>query len=426
MILSKEPLSIIFLYFDFTDDDHIYKETQKMKIKLISIIVIATLFSGLGWKLYTSQNEAVENKASALTTVELGDIESVVTSQGTLEPKNYVDIGAQVSGMILKMHIEIGDHVKNGDLIAEIDPDVYEASVLANQAELKNLQAQKAEKQAYLKQAQQKYDRNVRLYKSKAVSQEVLQDSENTLDITKANIMAVDAQIEKAQSTLSASETNLKFTKIYSSMNGTVVSQEVQEGQTINASQTTPTIVQVANLDTMTVVAEVAEADVMKLKPDMDVYFSTLGSGERKWNGIVRQIEPTPEIVNDVVLYNVLVDVDNEDGVLMSGMTTQMFFVLASAKDVPVIPVSVLKHRVEEKDTAQGQAYRVVVEESDGPKPRVIIVSVADRTHAAITEGLQVGEKIITTPPANKKRAKSEKEKSKNMGPGGPSGRRGL
>ena len=266
----------------------------------------------------------------------------------------------------------------------------------------------------------------MRLYKSKAVSQEVLQDSENTLDITKANIMAVDAQIEKAQSTLSASETNLKFTKIYSSMNGTVVSQEVQEGQTINASQTTPTIVQVANLDTMTVVAEVAEADVMKLKPDMDVYFSTLGSGERKWNGIVRQIEPTPEIVNDVVLYNVLVDVDNEDGVLMSGMTTQMFFVLASAKDVPVIPVSVLKHRVEEKDTAQGQAYRVVVEESDGPKPRVIIVSVADRTHAAITEGLQVGEKIITTPPANKKRAKSEKERSKKMGHGGSPGTGGL
>jgi len=392
--------------------------------KIIVITLILILLLGLGWKLYQANNESIENKANALTTIELGSIESVVTSQGTLEPKDYVDIGAQVSGMILNMHVEIGDYVKSGDLIAEIDPDVYEANVLANQAELKNLQAQKAERQAYLKQAQQKFDRNKQLFNSKAVSLEALQDTENMLDITKANLMAIEAQIEKAQSTLDAAKTNLQFTKIYSSMDGTVVSQEVQEGQTINASQTTPTIVQLANLDTMTVVAEVAEADVMKLNKGMDVYFTTLGSGERKWNGIVRQIEPTPEIVNDVVLYNVLVDVDNADGVLMSGMTTQMFFVLASAKDVPVIPVSALTKKVEEQDSNLGQAYRVVVEENAGPKPRVIIIGAADRTHAAVISGLKVGDKIITTPRPNNKGDRSDKEdkKGENRGRGGPSG----
>jgi len=392
--------------------------------KIIVITLILILLLGLGWKLYQANNESIENKANALTTIELGSIESVVTSQGTLEPKDYVDIGAQVSGMILNMHVEIGDYVKSGDLIAEIDPDVYEANVLANQAELKNLQAQKAERQAYLKQAQQKFDRNKQLFNSKAVSLEALQDTENMLDITKANLMAIEAQIEKAQSTLDAAKTNLQFTKIYSSMDGTVVSQEVQEGQTINASQTTPTIVQLANLDTMTVVAEVAEADVMKLNKGMDVYFTTLGSGERKWNGIVRQIEPTPEIVNDVVLYNVLVDVDNADGVLMSGMTTQMFFVLASAKEVPVIPVSALTKKVEEQDSNLGQAYRVVVEENAGPKPRVIIIGAADRTHAAVISGLKVGDKIITTPRPNNKGDRSDKEdkKGENRGRGGPSG----
>lgn len=396
---------------------------MKMTKRFNLITITLILFLVLGWVFYTSKNETKENKASALTTIELGSIESVVTSQGTLEPKNYVDIGAQVSGMILNMHVEIGDHINSGDLIAEIDPDVYEANVLANQAELKNLQAQKAEKQAYLKQAQQKFDRNTQLFNAKAVSQEVLQDSENTLDITKANLMATEAQIEKAQSTLDAARTNLEFTKIYSSMNGTVVSQEVQEGQTINASQTTPTIVQVANLDTMTVVAEVAEADVMKLKKDMDVYFNTLGSGERKWSGTVRQIEPTPEIVNDVVLYNVLVDVDNADGVLMSGMTTQMFFVLASAKDVPVIAVSALINRVEKQDIPTGQAYRVVVEEGTGPKPRIILVGATDRTHAAVVSGLAVGEKIITMPKNNKKGSNSAKDNNnQNRGRGGPRG----
>jgi len=397
---------------------------MKLTKKLIVMTLILIVFFGIGWKYYQSKNETIENKANALSTIELGSIESVVTSQGTLEPKNYVDIGAQVSGMILLMHVEIGDYVESGDLIAEIDPDVYEANVLANQAELKYLQAQKAEKQALLKQAQQKVDRYTGLFNSKVVSEETLQDSEYTLEITKANLMAIEAQIEKAESTLDASKTNLEFTKIYSSMNGTVVSQAVQEGQTINASQTTPTIVQVANLNTMTVVAEVAEADVMKLKKGMDVYFSTLGSGDRKWNGVVRQIEPTPVILNDVVLYNVLVDVDNADGVLMSGMTTQMFFVLASAKDVPVIPVSALKKRVEEQDSPLGQAYRVVVEEETGPKPRIIIVGAADRSHAAVISGLEVGDKIITTPRPNKKGDSSGKENNTNgnRGRGGPPG----
>jgi len=371
------------------------------------LIVITVIFSMGGWWISNRQNSKAEKQADALTTVELGNIESFVTSQGTLEPKDYVDIGAQVSGMILTLHVQIGEQIEKGDLVAEIDPDVYEASVTANQAKLKNLEAQKAERQAYLKQAQQKYDRNAKLYKSSLVSEELLQDSEFTLDITKANLLAIEAQIEEAQSTLDAAQTNLQFTKIYSSMNGTVVSKEVQEGQTINASQTTPTIVQVANLDTMTVVAEVAEADVMKLKQGMNVYFSTLGSGDRKWHGIVRQIEPTPVVTNDVVLYNVLVDVDNADRALMSGMTTQMFFVLASAKDVPTIPISALKTRVESEDTSQGPAYRVMVAEDDSAKPRIIIVSAKDRTHAAIASGLKVGDSIITTPPANKQGAKS-------------------
>jgi macrolide-specific efflux system membrane fusion protein len=392
---------------------------SKKKLTIISLLAI--LLSVCGWQFSTSLSSATDEKASTHTEIELGSVESVVTSQGTLGPKDYVDIGAQVSGMILRMHVEIGDQVKNGDLIAEIDPDVYEASVLANQAQLKNLQAQKAEKAAYLKQAQRKHERNTRLYKSKAVSQEALQDSESMHEIAQANLMAVDAQIEQAQSTLDAAQTNLQFTKIYSSMDGTVVSRYVQEGQTINANQTTPTIVQVANLDTMTVVAEVAEADVMKLKEGMPVYFSTLGSAERKWNGRVRQIEPTPVVENDVVLYNVLVDVKNSDRALMSGMTTQMFFILASAKDVPVIPISALKNRVESRDTDEGEAYRVMVEEEDGVKPRIIIIGAKDRSHAAVTKGLVLGDRVITGAKAKKKVSKT-RSKSDQRGPRGPQG----
>tara|TARA_R110000868_G_scaffold262401_1_gene520970 strand:+ start:141868 stop:143055 length:1188 start_codon:yes stop_codon:yes gene_type:complete len=390
---------------------------MKLNKKNVITTSLAILLLVLASQIYTGYNTSIANQSNNIITVEIGDLESVVTSQGTLEPKNYVDIGAQVSGKILKMHVKIGDQIKKGDLIAEIEPDIYEASVLTKEAQFKNLQAQKSEKSAYLKQAQQKYDRNVRLYKSQAVSKETFQDSENALDIAKAQLLGVKAQIEEAQSTLDLAKTNLKFTKIYSSMDGTVVSQEVQEGQTINASQTTPTIVQVASLNTMTVVAEVAEADIMKLKRDINVYFSTLGSGERKWHGVIRQIEPTPMIVNDVVLYNVMVDVDNADGVLMSGMTTQMFFVLSSAKNVPVIPISVLKHRAFEKDTAEGKAYYIKVEAEGVPTSRVVIVSTTDRTHAAISSGLTVGEKIITAPSRTNQKNTAEKPRQ------GPSNR---
>lgn len=389
--------------------------------KIILFLLIFCAFALGGWAYYSNSVTKAESKANALTEIQKGDIESLVTSQGTLEPKDYVDIGAQVSGMIDELHVEIGDNVKKGDLIAEIDPDIFEATVLANKAQLANLLAQREEKEVNVRQAQQKFDRNRRLYKSKAVSHETLQDSENTLDISKASLHATEAQIEQAQSTLDLAQTNLEFTKIYSAMDGTVVSEEVAEGQIINASQTTPTIVQVANLDIMTVVAEVAEADVMKLSEGMDVYFSTLGSGDRKWNGVVRQIEPTPVVENDVVLYNVLVDVENKDGTLMSGMTTQMFFVLASVKDVPLIPVSALTKRAEDHDTDAGEAYRVIVEEDNGPKPRIIIVGARDRVHAEVVNGLAIGDKIITTSPPNKKAgAKKASNKSNQRGPGGP------
>lgn len=348
------------------------------------------------WRFYPANSANKAHAVESFTQVTLGSIESVVTAQGTLEPKDYVDVGAQVSGLIVKMHAEIGDKVKSGVLIAEIDPDVFETKVRSDKAALKKLAAQKAEQQALIQQAQQKYDRNSRLYKSKAISKEALEDTSTTLQVAKASLKALEAEIEASQSALEGNQTNLSYTKIYASMDGTVVDQSVQEGQTINANQTTPTIVQIANLDTMTVVAEVAEADVMKLKEGMSVYFTTLGSGERRWTGTVRQIQPTPEIINDVVLYNVLVDVENEDRTLMTGMTTQMFFVLASATDVPVVPLAALKKHIPEKDTELGMAYRVIVKEGDAPEPRIVIISTSDRTHAAVAEGLEVGDTVST------------------------------
>ncbi len=334
------------------------KKSAKKGLRLILFLLLALAASGGAWLVYCQMPGAGSSAAAGYATavVKNGDIEDTVTAQGKLEPKEYVDVGAQVSGQLKKIHVEIGDVVKEGDLIAEIDPQIYESRVQADEARLKTLGSQHDEQQAQVMQAQQKFERNRTLIKAKAVSEEIAQDSETALKIAQAQLAALQAQIEEAQSTLEGDKANLGYTRIYAPMSGTVVQRTAREGQTLNASQSAPTLVQLADLDTMTVRAQVAEADIMRLKPDTPIYFTTLGSKERRWEGKVRQILPSPETVNDVVLYNVLVDVDNKDRQLMTGMSTQMFFVLGQAKSVPVIPVAALGKRLPQQDNDLGAA----------------------------------------------------------------------
>lgn len=241
---------------------------------LAALLLVGILWGG--FKFYKrDKSQSTEN---TMVEVRLGSIEKVVTAQGKLEPKEYVDVGAQVSGLVKKLHVELGDVVKQKDLIAEIDPDVYASQVKGSEARLKTLQAQKAEQLSLVKQANQKLTRNQNLIKEKAVSIEILEDAQTTLEVANAQLLSLKAQIEEAQSTLDGNRANLSYTKIYAPMDGTVVSQSVKEGQTINANQTAPVIVQIANLDIMTVKAQVAEADITKLKVGMPMYFMTLGS----------------------------------------------------------------------------------------------------------------------------------------------------
>jgi macrolide-specific efflux system membrane fusion protein len=163
----------------------------------------------------------------------------------------------------------------------------------------------------------------------------------------------------------------------------------------LNANQTAPVVLQVANLDTMTVRAQVAEADVSRLKAGMPAYFTTLGNNERRWPGKVRQVLPTPQIVNDVVLYDVLIDVKNEGHKLMTGMTTQVFFIFGKAENALIIPAEVLTRRASREDNDKGKAYRIAVMTEKGPEPRVIHVGLQTRTQAEVVDGLQEGERIV-------------------------------
>ena len=367
---------------------------SKKKIFVIALVLCAAAAGG-AYYFKSRAADAARDAVSTVMRVDKGTIEDLVTAQGKLEPKEYVDVGVQVSGQLEKIHVELGDSVKAGDLIAEIDPKIYNAQVQSGEARIKQLGAQIAQQQANIKLAQQQHARNTQLIKNDAISKDAFDGTETALTVARAQLEALNAQMEEAQSSLDESKANLGYTKIFAPMDGTVVVKDVREGQTLNASQSAPTVVQLANLDIMTVRAQVAEADVMRLKEGMEVYFTTLGSQGRTWPGTVRQILPSPEVINDVVLYNVLVDVDNKDRQLMTGMSTQMFFVLGRARDVPTIPVAALGKRVADKDNDKGQAY--MVRKVTGPNtsmPVVVHVGLMSRTTAEVRDGLNPGDDV--------------------------------
>lgn len=359
----------------------------------VGLALIAT--AGLGVFVY---RQFFAEAAATFTTeaVVIGDVETTVAALGSLQPKDYVDVGAQVSGQLETVHVEIGDRVEKDDLLAEIDPTVLETRTRTNRANLANLRAQRAQQEAELGLARQQLKRNRNLFNSKIVSQDTLQTSEMQVRVAEAKMAGLEAQIEAAQAILDGDIANLGYTKIYAPMTGTVVSQSAVEGQTLNASQTAPTIVRIADLDTMTVRAQVAEADVVKLATGMPAYFTTLGLPERRWQATVRQILPTPETINDVVLYNVLIDVDNADRVLMANMTAQVFVLLGEAKGVPVIPVAALSLA----PTGAAGEYRVRVLTKDGPVDRTVRIGLASRTSAQVLSGLEVGEQVIVDTPS--------------------------
>jgi macrolide-specific efflux system membrane fusion protein len=371
---------------------------KRHRNKIVGFLAAAVLMTG-GWYWYAGAARKPEQESARAVTVTRGNIEEVVTSQGKLEPNEYVDVGTQVSGQIKEIHVEIGDTVKRGELLAEIDPRVYQAQVEANEARLNSLRAQLNQQKAQLTLAEQNLKRNQSLFGLNAVSQQVLQESESEEAAARAQVKSIEAQMQETESTLKGNRANLGFTKIYAPMAGTVTTMPAREGQTLNANQSTPTVLQIANLDTMTVRAQVAEADVMKLKQGMSVYFTTLGNVERRWQGKVRQILPSPQIVNDVVLYDVLIDVKNEGRQLMTGMTTQVFFIFGKAENAVIVPPEALTRRLADQDNRSGKAYRVSVVTDQGREQRVIRVGLQTRTQAEVVEGLNPGERVLVNRP---------------------------
>ncbi|PXX59045.1 membrane fusion protein, macrolide-specific efflux system [Pseudomonas sp. LAMO17WK12:I10] len=344
--------------------------------------------------------------------VSRGTIESSVTALGTLQPRRYVDVGAQASGQIRKIHVEAGDPVKEGQLLVEIDPATQQAKLDASRFSIENLQAQLQEQRAQNELARQKYQRQQNLAAGGATRDEDVQTACAELKATQARIDMIQAQIRQAQASLRSDQAELGYTRIYAPMSGTVVAVDAREGQTLNAQQQTPLILRIARLSPMTVWAEVSEADIGHVKPGMTAYFTTLSGGARRWTSTVRQILPIPpKPLNEssqgsgspnsssksgsgrVVLYTVLLDVDNADNALMAEMTTQVFFVAERAQDVLTAPIAALQG-----STESGVQLARVVAKNGSIEERKVRVGISDRLHIQVLDGLAEGDHLLIGP----------------------------
>jgi macrolide-specific efflux system membrane fusion protein len=380
---------------------------MKRPFLILSATALAVLLAGGAWWYWSARADT--RPPFRTHTVALGSVEDTVSAVGTLQPLNYVDVGTQVSGQLKKIYVDFGQRVQQGDLLAQIDPTVYEARVAADQANLLALKAQRADKQVQLGLAEKQFERQRRLLAERATSQDSYDSAEASRRSLLAQIAVLDAQIQQGESTLRSDQANLGYTKIYAPMTGTVVDISARQGQTLNANQSAPIILRIADLDTMTVKTQVSEADVPRLIIGMPAYFTTLGQPDKKRTGSLRQILPTPETVNNVVLYSALFDVPNPEHDLLTQMSAQVFFVVAKAENLPIVPVAALRPLPNDSTRF---ALRVL--ENGEPARRVVEVAASNRVNAAISSGLRAGEEVVldAAPTGNRNTAATR--------PGGP------
>ena len=325
----------------------------------------------------------------ATAAVTRGDIESTVVAAGIVQPTNYVDVGAQTSGKLKSLKVARGDQVKEDQLLAEIDPVLADTALTAADAALESMTAQRALKQAQLVLAKVQETRNDELFAQQLISTSDRDVTKAAYDVAFADAASLTAQMKEAAAAIETGKANLGYTKITAPMAGEVVSISLLEGQTLNANQQAPNILRIADISTVTIWAQVSEADIVRVKPGQDVYFTILGDS-RRWNGKVRQVLPTPELINNVVFYDVLLDIPNPERELKIQMTAQVFIVLAQAKGVLLIPIAAIGN------ASEGAETKVRVLKADGTvEQRTIKIGIKSELSAEVKDGLKEKELVV-------------------------------
>ena len=364
------------------------------------------LVAGTGWAIKHFYFAPAPAPQVITAKVTVDDVEDTVLASGTIQAEKEVSVGAQVSGQIKRLYVELGDQVKKGQLVAEIDSTTQNNTLRNAEAQVALLTAQRRAKVALLKQAELTLKRKQELLKLDAGSKADLEDAEATLATTSADIGAIDAQIRQAGISVDTARVNLGYTRITAPIDGVVIAVIAEEGRTVNAIQSAPSIIKLAKLDQVQIKAQISEADVVRVKPGLPAYFTILGEPMHRFDATLRAIEPVPEVnqtdakvttstaTSTAIYYNGLFKVPNPDGKLRSLMSAQVIIVLNKVEKALVIPASALGKR-----DRKTQTYEVSVlegpPEAQKVNKRQVKIGLNNRVHAQVLEGLKEGELVV-------------------------------
>ena len=388
----------------------------KVPVKFLFFLLVLGAGGFYAWRVLHKPADDNGGVKYITAPVAKGDVAHTVLASGSLQPLKSVKVGAQVSGEISALYVQIGDQLKQGDPVAEIDASTQQNTRDSAAASLASSKAALTSAQAKLREAQQNFNRQQSLVKKGAAAQETLDAAQATLKAAQSSVEQAKADIRRNQLELDNAGLRLGYTNVTAPMDGVVISVAVEKGQTVNAVQDSPTLATIAQTKTMTVEAEIAEADVGELKPGMNAYFTLLGSDKTRYEGKLKSIDPAPLATSNnstttasssddtAVYYYGKMDVPNPDGKLRIGMTANMVISVEDAKGVLTIPMTALQTSAQGEDEVQVMA-------GGKPQPRVVKLGINDGVNTEVKEGLQEGEEVVVSSGSG--------EGSIPMGPGG-------
>ena len=378
-----------------------------IKKKPVTIIIVVIALIVLFWWVRSAFFSSVQ-PTYMTSKVKRGDIEVSVLANGTIKPHRLVAVGARATGRVISLKVQPGSVVKEGDLLAEIDPTTQQNELKSKQAALANYKGKLAEQEAQLILAKQNMARQQNMISTHAISRADFDDADAQVKVREAQIDQLKAQIVQAEVDVQTAEVNLGYTRVTAPSDGTVLATVVQEGQNVNAVQSAPTIVILGDLSVMTVRAEISEADVINVKPQQELYFNVLGNRTRRYESHLEKIEPAPESIrNDIsfnssasassssstssaIYYNGTFNVPNDDGVLRTYMTAEVHIILGRAKNALLIPTDALNN-------VSGKNAVVQVLGKDGNlQSRDVETGLNNKVMVEILSGLKEGETVVT------------------------------
>lgn len=367
-----------------TEETGIHESSFKEKKLTAGILII--LIAGGFW-FFNREDAPVSYMTED---VQRGTLEKKVMATGKLDALQKVDVGAQVNGQLQTLNVKEGDFVKKGDLLAVIDPVKAQNVVIEAEQTVSEIRARLKQAEAEYAFAQATYQRRLALSKTQVISKQDVDEARRNMEVQRAAIDTSKAQLARNQATLDTARNDLQYTNIRAPMDGVVTELKTLQGQTVIAMQQAPTILSLADLDTMLVNAEVSEADVVYLKPGQKATFSVLGAPDKSFSGVITDILPKPQKINDAIFYYARFEVPNPQHVLKLDMTAQVTIALENRENVLKIPLAALGKEISPTE------YEVQVLVNGQPETRQVTLGTRNDVEAEVVKGLSEHEKVVT------------------------------